>query len=1070
MNIKVIEKIKKEIQLRSKNMEYSMQVLQTPNIKTSVPPDEDLMTVLRSWYNSINSLDVDTLEHLHYSPSYHQSHYNSVTKYWQTLRHLVLIELKDKISSALREITAKRLPRYAVSICSFKFIKNTNPVEDLICLNTREFQTNLSLATRLPGKVLVLLELKRKSENLAPYRWTGIANIGPDGTISSIKIHKSEYKNFYFRLNLKLQVSLLAALTPAERSFQACHSKDKPDYMQTIISGKVSQFRIENPNEQYQTEIKQVNSSLNKHQLQAAASFLELQAGLHLLWGPPGTGKSTTITTILKALYNREQRSVVATHSNKAVAVLVSRFTRKYPTVPVIVISQIDSNDPNLKRFQFSKWNETNREILKDLKDQILALSELAGQTQNNKKLYKDELRIIARRLQRTMMTVCSFNPALNPYKPYMRQQIKTILQLLNTSHNITSDITSSPFNKLIASIENCIKNITLSKKDLLQKSAVVFGTLSAFGKTIQSNKHSYSITTLLGQFEAIIVDEAGQTTEADIQTVFNTKHKKSLLVGDPKQLPPTIISREAEENRFSLSMMARLMGINWSLAYMLEEQFRMAPEISYFPNLSFYNNQLKNSDSVQQDHPLRRIEPPYYQVIDIEGDEIRQRDGSYANQKEAQAVVQYISRLYRQFRVPANEISVITPYRGQLELIRKIAQDNQVDLTGLHLLNTVDASQGDESGIVLISLVRANINFNIGFLANENRLNVALTRAQHSLRIMCNASTFDPFRPRNPFQNKILHILNALIPTKWDMGVSYSMEPRNLPLVLSTSIAEQKLLDCINERHIRQNEILQASRYGSFQTDYSHRSNLELSRPPPSWKEQTNTWGYDYDDDELDTEINVATNDYFTLFEEIMDTGKSPKIGQYSLFWHAKLPRQTFGMQLLLDKMTNCRKLSLAGIPEDTFAPIKYQQKEGVRVFNRWHNQSETLKAVEKYGEDVLIMERTRADGYPKWLEIKFMVSENLKFEGHDFSEGCIKGVNFYDSEFSDCKFRKTDVRGAKVNLNQMDEVSRESFLKAKKWSENTLGHKPPKKMPAVSQLILDAQKRDLLMTPQPN
>ena len=57
-------------------------------------------------------------------------------------------------------------------------------------------------------------------------------------------------------------------------------------------------------------------------------------------------------------------------------------------------------------------------------------------------------------------------------------------------------------------------------------------------------------------------------------------------------------------------------------------------------------------------------------------------------------------------------------------------------------MINTVDSFQGQEKDIIIISCVRSNEQANIGFLLDERRINVALTRAKHLMLVVGNGYT----------------------------------------------------------------------------------------------------------------------------------------------------------------------------------------------------------------------------------------------------------------------------------------------------------------------------------------
>lgn len=56
--------------------------------------------------------------------------------------------------------------------------------------------------------------------------------------------------------------------------------------------------------------------------------------------------------------------------------------------------------------------------------------------------------------------------------------------------------------------------------------------------------------------------------------------------------------------------------------------------------------------------------------------------------------------------------------------------------------MNTIDGFQGSQKDVIIISLVRSNNSRGIGFLKDEKRLNVAITRAQYNLIIVGNIDT----------------------------------------------------------------------------------------------------------------------------------------------------------------------------------------------------------------------------------------------------------------------------------------------------------------------------------------
>lgn len=92
--------------------------------------------------------------------------------------------------------------------------------------------------------------------------------------------------------------------------------------------------------------------------------------------------------------------------------------------------------------------------------------------------------------------------------------------------------------------------------------------------------------------------------------------------------------------------------------------------------------------------------------------------------------------------------LGVITPYQAQRRAIVRDCQQNLKKEEELMLLektvmiNTVDSFQGQEKDVIIVSTVRSNPRGNVGFLTDDRRINVALTRARFLLIVVGNGDT----------------------------------------------------------------------------------------------------------------------------------------------------------------------------------------------------------------------------------------------------------------------------------------------------------------------------------------
>ena len=95
--------------------------------------------------------------------------------------------------------------------------------------------------------------------------------------------------------------------------------------------------------------------------------------------------------------------------------------------------------------------------------------------------------------------------------------------------------------------------------------------------------------------------------------------------------------------------------------------------------------------------------------------------------------VVRIVNDLLTPGDISAQDIGVISPYSGQVRLIRQLFDET---IEGLEI-KSVDGYQGREKEIIVLSTVRSNESGTVGFLSNYRRLNVALTRAKRGLIVI---------------------------------------------------------------------------------------------------------------------------------------------------------------------------------------------------------------------------------------------------------------------------------------------------------------------------------------------
>jgi superfamily I DNA and/or RNA helicase len=256
----------------------------------------------------------------------------------------------------------------------------------------------------------------------------------------------------------------------------------------------------------------------------------------------------------------------------------------------------------------------------------------------------------------------------------------------------------------------------------------------------------------LLGErwFDLVVIDEACQSVEPGCwQPILRCD--KVVMAGDPMQLPPTVLSSEAARQGFALSLLERQLNIYGDqVTRLLNVQYRMHQQIMTFSSDHFYAGQLIADESVakHQLHDLPSVEENELTrepvtFIDTAGagwdEEIEPEGLSKLNPQEAALVVKKVAAM-AEVGVPSEDIAVIAPYAAQVRLIRQLLAESLDG--GEPEVDTVDGFQGREKEVVVISLVRSNSEGEIGFLSDERRMNVALTRARRKLIVIGDSAT----------------------------------------------------------------------------------------------------------------------------------------------------------------------------------------------------------------------------------------------------------------------------------------------------------------------------------------
>ena len=273
-------------------------------------------------------------------------------------------------------------------------------------------------------------------------------------------------------------------------------------------------------------------------------------------------------------------------------------------------------------------------------------------------------------------------------------------------------------------------------------------------------------------KFGTLFIDEAAQALEAACWIPIR-RVSRVVLAGDHCQLPPTVKSIAALKGGLGKTLMERIVENKPEVVTLLKMQYRMNEEIMRFSSDWFYGNMVESAPEVKYrsildfDIPMTWIDTNQFSVDGLRfTEEFVGESFGRINKAEAELTLlvleEYFKKIGKQRILDERlDVGIISPYRAQVQYLRRQIKKKEWAKPYRQLIsvNTVDGFQGQERDIILISLVRANDDGQIGFLRDLRRMNVAITRARMKLMILGDASTMT----QHPFYRKLYNYIEDL-------------------------------------------------------------------------------------------------------------------------------------------------------------------------------------------------------------------------------------------------------------------------------------------------------------------
>jgi len=507
----------------------------------------------------------------------------------------------------------------------------------------------------------------------------------------------------------------------------------------------------------------------------SSASSRSQDTHISLIQGPPGTGKTHCIAGMAGALMFFDWADSSPTAASSAVPPKLIGTSKE-------LNKEIDPNDPKIKRLLMcAPSNAAVDELVSRIKKSVpagngypftgLRLVRLGKSTGGTTGVVGAGSSGPTDVERSTLEWQVEEKVKVTPTWIQLEQCRERVIELEAKQASATASVISNRAlgderNKR-SRLERILDGIRLeTQRQVLMDAHIVVSTLSSAGRTALTD-----LVHMGKQFFACIIDEACQATEpSTIIPLCFSSCKRLVLVGDQRQLPATILSRQAEAAGLGVSLFERLVKARHEVL-MLTKQYRMPIEIMTWPSEQFYHGALENAaDDPQileaekksrEKDPRKAREPTrkdcqlstrnlflkffdmpgcmfYDTTTDDSSFKQRQANGtSFVNDGEVDLITYLLAKLTTVKDFSKMSVAVISPYKAQARLIQNQISRHISKHEGTIQSSTVDSFQGKEKDIVIYSCVRTE---GLGFTKSPQRLNVAITRSKKALFIIGSA------------------------------------------------------------------------------------------------------------------------------------------------------------------------------------------------------------------------------------------------------------------------------------------------------------------------------------------
>jgi len=490
-----------------------------------------------------------------------------------------------------------------------------------------------------------------------------------------------------------------------------------------------------------------------------------------LVSGPPGTGKSYTISAIALDRLLQGERVLIVSETDQALDVISDKLASDFNATDVVLRAGKKEFLKKLK-VMLDSWlkygvEDTDKALYKATYKKLKA----------SKKLITEQEKQFFKRVSRSVKwgkVLAKINNDIKPSfinnirKRFVLWRIKNSSVLWRQINELQDTLkkrdknavdylklhTNSSIEDLLYNHRNQLSKFNMairartSQKQLSLHDEIDYDIIfKAFPVWLASLDIVHHVLPLKKHlFDLVIVDEATQCNIASVLPVMQ-RARRVLIVGDSKQLKHvSFLPYKKERDFFNnsgldineydsysyrknsiLDLISNAIKSQGAVT-MLNEHYRSKPDLISFSNQRFYEGRLK----IMQHRPDEYLRGNI-KVIKIKGS----RDKKGVNKLEAQAVINQLEKIIEQAqeRVIKPGIGILSPFREQVNYLQKLlSRQISIDVIEKYAIRvaTPYGFQGDEKDYMLLSLaIDDESRRAAAYLNKEDMFNVAITRAR---------------------------------------------------------------------------------------------------------------------------------------------------------------------------------------------------------------------------------------------------------------------------------------------------------------------------------------------------